>query len=119
MQTDCPVNGIFPRFSLYIPHSPKYEVLFAALEVQPDALHPVYLSSCVVQALLHASLDRNSLSVQKFSRWLRGTCTILLCRNTSADRLKAVGYVEQAIAVMDDNNETRDEVSDVSPQGHG
>jgi hypothetical protein len=60
---------------------------------------------------LHASLDRNVLSIEKFSRWLRGTCTILLCRNTTADRVKAVGYVEQAITVMVEDNEAQEEVS--------
>jgi len=39
--------------------------------------------------------------VEKFSRWLRAIGTILLSRNTAADRVKAVGYVEQAFAVMD------------------
>ncbi|PCH37313.1 hypothetical protein WOLCODRAFT_83869, partial [Wolfiporia cocos MD-104 SS10] len=49
-----------------------------------------------------ASLDRNSISIEKFSRWLRAICTMLLSRNTAADRLKAIGYVEQAAQVLED-----------------
>ncbi|KAI0045733.1 hypothetical protein FA95DRAFT_1596662 [Auriscalpium vulgare] len=62
------------------------DVLFAALE-----------------AILHASLDCNSLSVEKFARWLRAICTMLLSRNTAPDRLKAVGYIEQAITVLEEH----------------
>lgn len=39
--------------------------------------------------------------MDRFSRWLRAICTILLSRNTAADRLKSLGYVEQAYVVMD------------------
>jgi len=42
--------------------------------------------------------------VEKFSRWLRAICTILLARNTSGDRVKAIGYVEQAATVIEDNH---------------
>ena len=52
------------------------------------------------QAILHASLDRAALSVEKFSRWLRAICTILLSRNRPTDRTKAIGYVEQAVEVL-------------------
>jgi hypothetical protein len=43
--------------------------------------------------------------VEKFSRWLRAICTIILARNTATDRVKAIGYVEQALAVIEDNSE--------------
>jgi hypothetical protein len=55
------------------------------------------------QAILHASLDRNALSVEKFARWLRAICTMLLARNTAPDRLKAIGYIEQAIIVLEEH----------------
>jgi hypothetical protein len=55
------------------------------------------------QAILHASLDRSALSVEKFARWLRAICTILLARNTAPDRLKAIGYIEQAITVLEEH----------------
>jgi hypothetical protein len=55
------------------------------------------------QAILHASLDRNALSVKKFARWLRAICTMLLARNTAPDRLKAIGYIEQAISVLEEH----------------
>ncbi|KAK7047207.1 sporulation-specific protein 22 [Paramarasmius palmivorus] len=58
-----------------------------------------------LEAILHASLDHNALSVEKFSRWLRAICTIILARNSSADRLKAIGYVEQAATVMEEHHE--------------
>lgn len=45
-----------------------------------------------------------SLSVEKFSRWLRAICTVLLARNTASDRGKAIGYIEQAIAVLEDHS---------------
>lgn len=60
-----------------------------------DPVHP--------QAILHASLDRAVLSVEKFSRWLRAICTILLSRNSAADRTKAIGYVEQAVGVLQEH----------------
>ena len=46
------------------------------------------------------SLDKKATSLAKFSRWLRTICTILLSRNASADRAKALNYIEQAVNVM-------------------
>ncbi|KAJ3794551.1 meiosis protein SPO22/ZIP4 like-domain-containing protein, partial [Lentinula aff. detonsa] len=51
-------------------------------------------------AVLHATLDHNSLSLEKYARWLRAIATIILARNTSADRIKAIGYIEQAVGMM-------------------
>lgn len=59
------------------------------------------------QAILHASLNRSSLSVEKFSRWLRAICTILLSRNGQDDRTRAIGYVEQAINVLEEHSDDR------------
>jgi len=67
----------------------------------------VVLYKCL-EAILRASLNHNSLSIEKFSRWLRAICTISLARNTPADKVKAIGYVEQALSVIEehsDNNE--------------
>jgi len=77
-----------------------------ALEARPNKPPQLLLSehSCSLiplQAILHASLDRSALSVEKFARWLRAICTILLARNTAPDRLKAIGYIEQAITVLE------------------
>lgn len=48
--------------------------------------------------------------MEKFSRWLRAICTILLSKNSASDRAKALGYVEQAVAVLEDYaNDSRDE----------
>ncbi|ESK93496.1 hypothetical protein Moror_1688 [Moniliophthora roreri MCA 2997] len=58
-----------------------------------------------LEAILHASLDHSALSVEKFSRWLRAICTIILARNSPADRLKVIGYVEQAATVMEEHSE--------------
>lgn len=52
------------------------------------------------QSILHASLEHNALSLEKFSRWLRAICTILLSRDSNADRPRAIGFVEQAIGVL-------------------
>ncbi|KAJ3558726.1 hypothetical protein NM688_g744 [Phlebia brevispora] len=72
---------------LWIEKGCPTEVLFTALE-----------------GILHACLDRMALSVEKFSRWLRALCTVLLARNTSSDRAKAIGYIEQAVAVLEDHS---------------
>ncbi|KAI9509875.1 hypothetical protein F5148DRAFT_1282528 [Russula earlei] len=61
-------------------------------------------------AMLHASLDRNALSVEKFARWLRAICTMLLARNTAPDRLRAICYIEQAIGVLEEHG--ADDVGD-------
>lgn len=79
-----------------------------ALEARPNKPPQLLLSehSCplvLLQAILHASLDRSALSVEKFARWLRAICTILLARNTAPDRLKAIGYIEQAITVLEEH----------------
>ena len=63
-----------------------------------------------LEAILRASLEHSSLSIEKFSRWLRAICTISLARNTPADKVKAIGYVEQALSVIEDHaddNEVR------------
>ncbi|KZP32796.1 SPO22-domain-containing protein [Athelia psychrophila] len=66
---------------------------------------PVDVLFTTLEALLHASLDRNALAVDRFSRWLRAMCTILLSRNTLEDRAKALQYVEQASTVMESSSE--------------
>ncbi|KAJ7474020.1 meiosis protein SPO22/ZIP4 like-domain-containing protein [Mycena latifolia] len=83
-----------------------YEAIVDILWAEPDCPINVLLSG--LEAILRASLDHNSLSVDKFSRWLRGICTIVLARNTPADRLKAIGYVEQALSVIEANNDGDD-----------
>lgn len=112
-------GGIFPR-QLTLPDA----VLFVALEARPNKPPELLLSehSCaliLLQAILHASLDRSALSVEKFARWLRAICTILLARNTAPDRLKAIGYIEQAITVLEDHggDDVGDEVMTILPFG--
>lgn len=58
------------------------------------------------QGLLRAHLDRNNISLPKFSRWLRAICTILLARNQDNDRAKVLGYVDQAVAVLQDQEQS-------------
>ncbi|KAI0327295.1 hypothetical protein GY45DRAFT_1355763 [Cubamyces sp. BRFM 1775] len=65
---------------------------------------PVDVLFAALEAILHASLDRAALSIEKFSRWLRAICTILLSRSSPADRIKAIGYVEQAVGVLQDHS---------------
>jgi hypothetical protein len=76
------------------------------------------MSTSLRQAILHATLDRASMSIEKFSRWLRGICTILLSRNSASDRAKAVGYVEQAITVIKDHHDEVDNSEDVRISSH-
>ncbi|KAF7367752.1 hypothetical protein MSAN_00839200 [Mycena sanguinolenta] len=83
-----------------------YEAIADILWAESDCPINTLLSG--LEAILRASLDQNSLSVDKFSRWLRAICTIMLARNTPSDRLKAVGYVEQAVSVIEDNSEGND-----------
>ncbi|KAE9404331.1 hypothetical protein BT96DRAFT_853832, partial [Gymnopus androsaceus JB14] len=81
-----------------------YEAIADILWAEKDC--PVHLMCSSLEAVLHATLDHNSLSVEKFSRWLRAICTIILARNTSADRVKAIGYIEQAVSVMENSIES-------------
>ncbi|KAK7007973.1 meiosis protein SPO22/ZIP4 like-domain-containing protein [Favolaschia claudopus] len=86
-----------------------YEAIADILWAEPDC--PIHVLLSGLEAILRASLDYNSLSVEKFSRWLRAICTIILARNSPSDRLKAVGYVEQAVSVIEDNAEGDDAYS--------
>jgi hypothetical protein len=59
-------------------------------------------------------LDAGALSIGKFSRWLRVLISILLERGNDIDRVKAVGYVEQAAGVMADHaDDTSEDVNGV------
>ncbi|KAI0719068.1 meiosis protein SPO22/ZIP4 like-domain-containing protein [Cerioporus squamosus] len=87
-----------------------FEAVTDILWVEKDC--PVEVLFAALEAILHASLDRAVLSVEKFSRWLRAICTILLSRNSAADRTKAIGYVEQAVGVLQEH------AADDDPQGY-
>ncbi|EMD41466.1 hypothetical protein CERSUDRAFT_128264 [Gelatoporia subvermispora B] len=78
-----------------------FEAIADILWVEKDC--PVEVLFTALEAILHASLDRTCLSIGKFSRWLRAICTILLSRNTAADRAKAIGYAEQAVTVLEEH----------------
>ncbi|OJA21094.1 hypothetical protein AZE42_07730 [Rhizopogon vesiculosus] len=69
---------------------------------------PVHVLFAALEATLHACLVRGHFSLEKFSRWLRAMCTILLTRATGSDRSKAIGYVDRAIAVLEEHGEARD-----------
>ncbi|KAA1468362.1 hypothetical protein DENSPDRAFT_459873 [Dentipellis sp. KUC8613] len=91
-----------------------------ALEAIADLLWaesecPIDVLFLGLEGIIHASLDRNALSVSKFSRWLRALSTVLLSRNTAPDRLKAIGYIEQAISVLEDNAGAADGSDEVYP----
>ncbi|KAG6371536.1 hypothetical protein JVT61DRAFT_9242 [Boletus reticuloceps] len=85
----CPVNGtdgpLLPNVLIHA-HSSSPLVLYEALE-----------------GILHACLTNSHLSLEKFSRWLRSICTILLSQGTVADRSKAIQYMEQASAVLEEH----------------
>ncbi|KAH6880612.1 hypothetical protein BKA70DRAFT_1378100 [Coprinopsis sp. MPI-PUGE-AT-0042] len=63
---------------------------------------PIQVLQESLEGILSASLEIGSLSVERFSRWLRAICTIVLVRNNPEDRTKAFGYFEQAISVIQD-----------------
>ena len=85
--------------------------IFAWIKIFPLLLLILYCYPSL-QAIMRASLTHSSLSVEKFSRWMRAICSILLSRNRPSDRLKALGYIEQAIDVLKStgNSGDRDEV---------
>ncbi|KAM6497714.1 hypothetical protein JOM56_005662 [Amanita muscaria] len=90
-----------------------YEAIADILWISKECpMNVLYVS---LEAILRASLDHGTFSVERFARWLRAICTIVLARNASADRLKAVGYIEQAVAVMESTNDT-EEVFPPSPE---
>jgi len=64
---------------------------------------PVNVLYEALEGILHACLTNSHLSLEKFSRWLRSICTILLSQGTVADRSKAIQYVEQASAVLEEH----------------
>lgn len=84
------------------------QVLFRALDVRTRPSFSIVPRLLIrhdrLQAFLRASLDCNSMSVEKFSRWLRAVCTLLLSRNATPDRLKAIQYIEQAITVVQNHS---------------
>ncbi|KAF8877627.1 hypothetical protein BD779DRAFT_1243031 [Infundibulicybe gibba] len=80
-----------------------YEAVADILWIEEEC--PINVLYDALEAILRASLDHDTLSVEKFSRWLRAICTIILTRNTPADRAKAIGYVEQATGVMNGSEE--------------
>ncbi|KAF7306235.1 hypothetical protein MIND_00414100 [Mycena indigotica] len=80
-----------------------YEAIADILWAESDC--PIDVLLVGLEAILRASLDHSSLSVEKFSRWLRAVCTIMLARNSSQDRVKAIGFVEQAVAVIADHHQ--------------
>ncbi|KAF9552702.1 hypothetical protein CPC08DRAFT_261815 [Agrocybe pediades] len=67
---------------------------------------PVDVLYKCLEAILKASLQHSTLSVEKFSRWLRAICTISLSKNSATDRMKAIGYVEHAARVIEDHHDT-------------
>ncbi|KAG8742123.1 hypothetical protein FRC10_001993 [Ceratobasidium sp. 414] len=71
----------------------------------------LYNALDVDKVMLRASLDSKHMSIDKFSRWLRALCTILLGRNKQQDRANALSFIEQAVEVIKENeNESGDQV---------
>ncbi|KAL5534754.1 hypothetical protein ACEPAG_1218 [Sanghuangporus baumii] len=82
----------------------SYEAIADMLWSERDC--PVNVLYITLESLLRACLDHENLSVEKFSRWLRAICSILLSRNSSSDRGKAISYVEQALVVLENQDST-------------
>ncbi|KAL5495788.1 SPO22_1 [Sanghuangporus weigelae] len=85
----------------------SYEAIADMLWSERDC--PVNVLYITLESLLRACLDHENLSVEKFSRWLRAICSILLSRNSSSDRGKAISYVEQALVVLENQDSTEPE----------
>ncbi|KIK99445.1 hypothetical protein PAXRUDRAFT_30503 [Paxillus rubicundulus Ve08.2h10] len=76
---------------------------------------PVNVLYTALEAILHACLAHSHLSLEKFSRWLRSICTILLSQGTAPDRSKAIQYVEQASAVLEEHGTLADDGNPLYP----
>ncbi|KAI5992509.1 hypothetical protein EDD15DRAFT_2197080 [Pisolithus albus] len=88
---NCPINGMMQRFH-------ASEILYAALE-----------------AILHTCLAHGQLSLDKFSRWLRSICSILLAKGSGADRSKAIQYFDQANAVLEEHGDLAENGNPIYP----
>ena len=73
------------------------------------------------QAILHACLARSQLTLDKFSRWMRSICSILLSKGAESDRSKAIQYFEQASAVLEEHGNLVENGNHVgiTSNGHG
>ncbi|KDQ17571.1 hypothetical protein BOTBODRAFT_64038 [Botryobasidium botryosum FD-172 SS1] len=90
-----------------------FEAITDILWVEAECPHTVLLAA--LEEILHSTLNHELLSVEKFSRWMRAICSILLSRNRPSDRLKALGYIEQAVDVLKSTVGSSDR-DDVYPQ---
>ncbi|CAE6532105.1 unnamed protein product [Rhizoctonia solani] len=85
-------------------------VTSATLEAMADLLWsedgcPTDVLYGALEAMLRSSLRSQNISIDKFSRWLRALCTILLARNRQQDRASALSFIEQAVEVIKDNKD--------------
>ncbi|KAL5476400.1 SPO22_3 [Sanghuangporus weigelae] len=85
----------------------SYEAIADMLWSERDC--PVNVLYITLESLLLACHDHESLSAEKFSRWLRAICSILLSRNSSSDRRKAISYVEHALYIRENQDTTEPE----------
>ncbi|KAF8708275.1 Meiosis protein SPO22/ZIP4 like, partial [Rhizoctonia solani] len=88
------------------------DLLKVKLEVTNEIPEVLYSA---LEAMLRSSLRSKTISIDKFSRWLRALCTILLSRNRQQDRASALGFIEQAAEVIKDN---KDESGDQQVYAH-
>ncbi|CAE7228948.1 unnamed protein product [Rhizoctonia solani] len=85
-------------------------VTSSTLEAMADLLWsedacPTDVLYSALEAMLRSSLRSQNISIDKFSRWLRALCTILLARNRQQDRASALSFIEQAVEVIKDNKD--------------
>ncbi|KAI6020837.1 hypothetical protein BKA83DRAFT_4291597 [Pisolithus microcarpus] len=66
---------------------------------------PINVLYAALEAILHTCLAHGQLSLDKFSRWLRSICSILLAKGSGADRSKAIQYFDQANAVLEEHGD--------------
>ncbi|CAE6451343.1 unnamed protein product [Rhizoctonia solani] len=81
-------------------------VTSTTLEAMADLLSRRPVNLDLDKAMLRSSLRSKNISIDKFSRWLRALCTILLARNRQQDRASALSFIEQAVEVIKDNKDT-------------
>jgi len=68
-----------------------------------DRTCPTHVLYAALEVILKSAVDRGHVGPDKFSRWLRALCSILLSRGRQSDRSAAQGYTEQALLVMEED----------------
>jgi hypothetical protein len=56
-----------------------------------------------LECILASAMQQEAMPINKFARWMRAICLILLSKNRPTDRAKALSYIGQAVEVLKDH----------------